>query len=880
MIERKSLPPMLLQYLEYKDNYPDTLLFFQVGDFYELFFEDAKLVSRELNLTLTSRDKGENPIPMCGMPISAVESYIARLVQGGYSVAVVSQGVLPQGAKGMVPRHLERIVTPGVQLLGNEGFAHGVVSAVFSDTPTSCVVVSTDVQSGLIKVDEGVAAIELVNILERRMTKEVVWYEVMHGQQLTSRSSLVKPVESRLAVKVKWRGESYLKNGSFEYVTGFLHSTPAVRKTIRLLLNYLEEITINVVASSLTLQEGEEGERAVIDATTRSNLELESSSRTGQKEGSLWGTLDQCVTKLGSRRLRELISSPFISEIEIQDRINVVRLFTEKEQDRFALRQLLAETSEVSRIATRIALGVVSPRELSSMRSTLRVLPEITALLASLNSESSLLHRLKAGLTLPASLYIAYEEFLTDNPPPGLKEGGVVRTGFNTEVDHFRTMALGGKQWFEQFAEEERRRTGISSLKVRYNQVLGFFIDITVANATKVPPHYEQRQSTVNSRRFVVPELKEAEKEYFSAQEKMVKAELELWKFFIAERVHETPIYRVLAEALADIDMLATGAELARVNSYCEPVIEGAIINIVDGKHPVLARYLGGQFIPNSIKIGGNNAKSLIVTGPNMGGKSTYLRQAALIVIMAQIGWFVPARSATIGVVDRFFARLGASDNLLEGESTFMVEMRETSTILAQASEKSLVVMDEVGRGTSTTDGVALAQAILEWILYQSRCRCIFATHYHELCDLENDLVKNISVQAKYVEGEVVFTHRIIEGAASRSYGVEVARLAGLPRSLLERARSLIDAAELLKHKETEGSFCGALSVIDGKTAGKDPYGSETVFLRPVDPHNQIALDLTKRLQETDPSSLSPLEALKLIYELKEQFMPDLVQNT
>jgi DNA mismatch repair protein MutS len=873
--DRRNLPPMLVQYLEYKDQYPDAFLFFQVGDFYELFFDDAVKVATELNLTLTSRDKGADPIPMCGVPIGAVEGYLSRLVQNGYSVAIVSQQPVPNGFKGMVPRRLDRIITPGVQLLGGDGLNHGVVGAIFAESVQGCIVATTDVQSGMIVLDEGLHFHQdLLNVLERRMVQEVVWYDRLEGLSLDRRNSTVRIVEARVGTNSKWRGDSYLKEGAFEAVQGFSHASPSVRKCVRLLLNYLEEITINVSALKLSLVtrseiDSGEGRRMSIDATTRTNLEIDRNIRTGQKEGSLWGSVDKCSTSIGSRRLRDLLIAPLADVATIRERQDLVRVFHRQGIDRNNVQQLLRRNCDMSRVATRIGLGVVTPRELGSVRDTLRILPDIAGILSLHPQEGLLYTRMVEALTVCPELYAAFAEFLVDELPPSLKEGGVVRDEFDPDVARARSLATGGRSWFERFAEEERVRTGITSLKVKFNNVLGFFIEVTLINATKVPPEYEPRQSTTNTRRYVVPELKAAEKEYFKAHETMVAREQVLYEIFVNERRADISILRGIGEALADLDVLVTGGEIAGRGGSCYPEVydgrdEGNQITIQDGKHPVLKEVLGDAFIPNSVQLGGESQSLMIVTGPNMGGKSTFLRQTALMTILAQIGWCVPAAGMKLNVVDKVFARLGASDNLLEGESTFMVEMREAGMILTQATSRSLVVIDEIGRGTSTTDGVALAQSILEWLVHDIRCRCLFATHYHQLSELNDPRICNVSVQAEYQDGLVVFTHRIAPGAASRSYGLEVARLAGLPEKLLLRARHLLKEGEQLQVQPQNVSTVFDSRRGDGELFSSEVYQSRKEYLA-----NQKGREIMELLNELDPANITPQAAMNLIFELK-----------
>lgn len=859
----RTLPPMLQQYLEYKETYSDALLFFQVGDFYELFFDDAVFVARELNLTLTSRDKhAVNPIPMCGVPMGAVDGYLQRLVEAGFSVAVVSQQPVPAGFKGMVPRFLERVITPGVQLLGRESQSHGTVAAVYVEDESQVWLASTDVQSGVIRIDDGLRLDVLVDALERRMVNEVVLSAKIRG--VDRRKQDIRLIERRLGSQIKWREESYLEDGDFAEVGGLLFCEPSVKKTVRLLLNYLEETTIDVAATALKIEVGNNDAFLVLDATTRSNLEIDKNVRSQRKEGSLWGVLDHTVTVSGSRRLRELLCMPFANLAKIDERLDSVAELCQRESLRSGLRRLLKDTGDIGRIATRIALGVVHPRELGNLRDSLCLAEAIEALI---DTSDALLVRLKGALDTDRKVIAVLQDFLAPTLPPSGKDGGIIRDGFHPEVDRLRQLAHGGKSWFENFAQEQREITGISSLKVKFNQVLGFFIEVTTANASKVPAHYEPRQNTTNARRYVVPELKQAEGEYFGAKSRLVELERQLMDELVVSLKTYVDFFRVVAHTLAELDVLSTAAEVAQRNAYCRPIMGQAGLKMVGARHPVLAESLGHSFVPNPVELGGaTNHRVMIVTGPNMGGKSTFLRQTALITIMAQCGWFVPAESAHLELVDRVFARLGASDNLLEGESTFMVEMREAATIVAQANDKSLVVIDEVGRGTSTTDGVAIAQSILEWITLKTRSYCLFATHYHQLCSLAHqpdfrDFVTNVSVGSQQVDGEVVFTHQIVPGQANRSYGLEVARLAGLPRELVARAATILDVG-------SHGPDGAKSAPANGSVLQPALFPDHSFRSRRESEDLRELKGLRNRIANINPDSLSPREALSVLYDL------------
>ncbi|MBX7143795.1 MAG: DNA mismatch repair protein MutS [Oligoflexia bacterium] len=868
-IDTQKLPPMLTQYLEYKRQYPDCQVFFQVGDFYELFFEDAVTVSRVLNLTLTTRDKNDpDPVPMCGVPIAVIDNYLERLVQRGFSVAIISQVGEPTG-KGMVARKLERIITPGVRVLGRaeDDGAVAIVGTCYVESDEDIALAFTDVQSGRIAVREGLNQHNLMPEVQRVGAAEIIVPRSVRGKAVDRRNTWVRDIERAQGEHgLKYRPESYVENTktsvrNFSSIPGYASLSVCAKKAVRLLLAYLDETTIDRQLSFSEISPKAYSRALLIDATTRRHLELVANTRDGGEEGTLLQHLKRTVTPGGARLLRAWILAPLSDSGAIGARQDVVDFFAERQTLRDALRATLKFVADAERIAARIELDVASPRELGALRDTLKNAPRIAELLRTEGAaELVLAADVLARLEVPPQPLQELERTLSDNPPLSVQDGGVVRDGFDTELDRLRRLKAEGKSWIVELEASEKTRTGISSLKIRYNNVLGYFIEVTRANVDKVPSNYMRRQSTVNAERFTTTELREREEEVLGAEGRSLALEKTHFEALRSAIKPYLSALRLCAGALAELDILVAFAELKVACAYVRPSVDdsGEYV-VVDGKHPVLAQRLEHAYVPNSLHMGRRDKRCLVITGPNMGGKSTYIRQAGLIAIMAHCGAPVPARSVRMGMVDRIFARIGAADNIAEGDSTFMVEMREASNILSAASERSLLLIDEIGRGTATSDGLAIARAILEWVVERVEARTLFATHFHELTDLaeSNVLIANLCVGSIDRDGEVYFTHLIEPGAASKSYGIEVAKLAGLPAELISRAREILaQLAETsgAKNKRQLGLF-------------------QNVASRPaeikVPADYEVLKALNKRIQDIDVDGLSPREALDLVYALK-----------
>lgn len=895
-----KLPPMLVQYREYKGHYPDCLILFQVGDFYEIFFEDALTVARTLNLTLTSRDKNNpEPVPMCGVPVAVVEGYLQRLVAAGYSAAIISQeGSVPAPGKGMVNRSLERIVTPAIKILGNVENAADVdlLAAIYVDTSERGALAFSDVQTGRIVVRDDLSLSELCDGVRRITPSELILPLAIDGRRIDRRTGWVRQIEANTAgVMGKFRGETTALR-PYGDIGGYSALSPAAKKAVRLLIGYVDETTVSQRLPFTEVLTATRQDALVIDATTRENLELVRNLKDGSRSGTLYEFMDRTVTAGGSKLLRSRILAPSADLEEISARHAAVRALQRQPQLRTEIAARLKYVTDLERIAARLELVVANPRELAALRDALNLLPIVRAALSGARDTSEwprLLQEICDQLVSPADLGAMLGTSLVDSPPTSLLEGEIIRAGFNAELDDLRALRSKGRSWIAELESSERARTGIQSLKIKYNGVIGFFIEITAANRAKVPEEYVRRQSTANTERFTTPELRSREQEVLGAESKQFALERRLFEEIRQAARRFSAEIRAIAAALSALDLHVALADLAESEALVEPRLSDSLdLEIVDGRHPIVARVLAHQFVPNSLQFRPQACRVVVLTGPNMGGKSTYLRQAALIVVMAQLGSFVPAKSAAIGLVDRIFARLGASDNLREGESTFMVEMREASHIVAQASERSLVLIDEIGRGTATADGLAIARAILEWIVVKVGCRALFATHFHELTQLAAcyETVTNLSVGSVERDGEVFFTHQICPGAASGSYGIEVAKLAGLPQPLIDRARELLrETSRGSGRKGTiEQEAASQLTIFTSPTKPPTkPAGNcrgelqsandNDLPVRPFSaiPDDYLALkELEKRIAGLDPNNLTPRAALDWLFALRSTVTP------
>jgi DNA mismatch repair protein MutS len=861
---------MMQRYLEYKEQYPDALLFFQVGDFYELFFDDAVVVAKTLNLTLTSRDKNApNPIPMCGVPLSVLDGYIDRLLPMGHSIAVVTQ----TGSGSGVDRALERFITPAMRLFTSvsSDSAESVLAAVALEPDSrSGAIACTDPQTGIVRVKDSLEVPTLAKELANVSAREVILPRSSFGDKVDRRSLWVRSIESVTSSHaVKFRTEATtsteLAVPLSESARAEFHAlSPTGKRAVRLLLAYLDEVSLGNAIPIRELSPIRNSGCVSIDAATRKNLELVQNTKDGSSVGTLFGFLNSTATPGGARLLRSWVLAPLDSKSEILARQDAVR---ELMPHASAVGSNLSGLSDLERLAARVELKVASPKDLGAIRDTLERIPLLRELLAECGAP--LLQSLAQQLTLPEGVLEHLTKGLVDSPPHVLNDGGVMRDGYDEELDAIRATRSQADEWRAAFEAREKAATGITNLKVKSNNIIGYFLEIPTSQSPKAPQHYIRRQSTANADRFTTPELKTHEDAVVTAVDRQIRREQFLYTALRDSLIPVVGELRRIASAMASVDVLAALAHTAQRHAWIRPEItEDVTLSIRKGRHPIVAALLDGSFIPNSVDFSEQGGRCFIVTGPNMGGKSTYLRQTALIVVLAQIGSYVPADSAVVGLVDRIFARLGASDDLHEGESTFMVEMREASHILSHASPRSLVLIDELGRGTATTDGQSLAQSILEHLALTLESRTLFATHYHEITALAevSPKIKNLSVGSVEDGDRVVFTHEIQEGPAPRSYGIEVAKLSGLPSFVIERA------SEILSHLSEKPSGQAPITVPVRPVRAKQEDGRQQSLFgaAPQVVRDPVADKVKARVKELDVDTLSARDALQYLYSLKE----------
>jgi DNA mismatch repair protein MutS len=881
--------PLMQQYQTIKARYPHALLLFRLGDFYELFYEDAMLASRELQITLTSRnrEKGQ-PIPMCGVPYHAADGYVARLIRAGFKIAICDQMELPSPGKKIIRREVVRVITPGTATDGavldaRENNFLAAVAKHPSGSPVGLAFV--DLSTGEFQATEfsGVRADEdLRDELQLLHPRETL---LPRPQQLfdTAKNSLLEGtggVESRLEdwiFQYDYASRILREQFGVAELTGFgldnHHQSLAAAGAI---IHYLRENAARSDdASSLEalghldrVRYYEQHDALVLDPVSVRNLELinplftEEAGRSGP--ATLISALDATVTGMGARLLRSWVLRPLIDRDAIEARLNAVAHLVQQTVVRGEIRKELRGILDLERLTSRITLGLASPRELVALRRSLSQLPVLKNFLTPPpKGGSELLRRLHEEIDELADVRERLERAIADEPPALATDPGIIRNGYHGELDELRNLSQHGKQIIASMEERERKRTNIGSLKIRFNQVFGYYIEISKSNLHLAPPDYERKQTLVNAERFTSTELKEYERKILAADERILEIERQLFVEVRSSVAANAARLRKTAAAVAQMDVLTAFAKLSADRGYSRPEFNstGELL-IIGGRHPVieeLLRQRGERFVPNDLYFEPSRQQLLLVTGPNMGGKSTYLRQAALIVLLAQIGSFVPARQAKLPIIDRIFTRIGASDNLARGRSTFLVEMSEVASILNHATPASLVLLDEVGRGTSTFDGLSIAWAVVEHLQKHTRARTLFATHYHELTELADLLpaVKNVHVSVKETPNEIIFLRHVEPGSANKSYGIEVARLAGLPRSVIERAREV-----LKKHEQSEHQLSEKLSPGAAEAAAN---GNQQVLFTPLD---RAVLD---KLRDADLDQLKPIDALNLLAELKKQ---------
>jgi DNA mismatch repair protein MutS len=863
-----KLTPMLQQYQEIKNQYQDTILFFRLGDFYEMFFEDAEVASRELEITLTSREAGnERRAPMCGIPFHAADTYINRLVEKGYKVAICEQVEDPKVAKGIVKREVIRVVTPGTIIDTNmlaDKQNNYLVSVVADDISNGLAV--TDVSTGEFAVTEFQgcdAKSKLIDELVRIRPSEIVAYtsQISNVEEALLRHHQ-RPVFT--AVEPLMEGE----NRYFELLSRHFSSQTCTETLSKcqttsiaaagLLLEYLIETQKNELSHMKSLTRYQTQDYLILDAATRRNLELTRSIRDGSRRGTLLDVVDYTRTAIGGRLLRQWIEQPLVSRFAIEDRLEAVEELLHGVTLRGDLQTNLQRIYDLERLIGRLAYGSANARDLIALKNSLLMLPHLQDSLRSVKSR--ILQKTVQNLTPLTDITDCIEKAICDDPPFSVRDGNLIKTGFHPMLDELRRASLEGKDWLNRLEASEREKTGIRSLKISFNKVFGYYIEITKTNLSSVPDYFIRKQTLANAERYITPELKKYEDLILGAEEKSVQIEYQLFSEIREFLVKQIQRIQDMARYIAGLDAVVSLAECAFRNGYTRPAIaDDATLSIQDGRHPVVETLLKDSlFVPNDTYLNDTDQRIVVITGPNMAGKSTYMRQVALITLMAQMGAFVPAREAKIGIVDRIFTRVGANDDLATGQSTFMVEMKEVADILTHATSQSLLIFDEIGRGTSTFDGMSIAQSVVEYTHQTIRAKTLFATHYHELTQLEATLpsVKNYCVAVKEQGESIVFLRRIIRGGADRSYGIHVAQLAGLPGAVIERAKELL---LLLENQDI-----AATKVHAPHNAPVQAVGPAAIDL--FSKEQQILQQLT----ELDVISITPIEALNILFKMRE----------
>jgi DNA mismatch repair protein MutS len=868
--------PLMRQYVEVKKDHPNALLFFRLGDFYELFFEDAILAARELEITLTSRNKEKGiAIPMCGVPYHAVDAYIAKLIRKGFKVAICEQMEVPSAAKKLVRREVTRVVTPGTSADSSLGSEENNFLAAVATSPNRVGFAAMDLSTGDFRATEfeGEQA-------ARRIEEEL---EQLRPRELLYASQAPLLERGRPAGEQGWAGQgSYAKTPLEDWIFAPDHSIallenhfgvlslegfglagrPAAAAAAGAILYYVRSTQRGALEHVDRIGFYERQNCLVLDAVTARNLELIEPLFAASREGAtLFRSIDHTLTAMGKRLLRSWMLRPSIDPEEIGRRLDAVEAQVNDAVGREELRRALDGILDLERLLSRVTLEAATPRDVLALAASLGRIPAVRRALEGIGARrlADLLNLLDALTDVQHKISAT----LVPEPPLSFQEGGVVAAGVDRDLDELRDLSRNSKQHLAQIEERERQHTGISSLKVRFNSIFGYYLEVSRANLHLVPASYERKQTLVNAERFTTPELKQYEAKILDAEERIVEIERRVFRELRTTIAGEARRIRQTALALAEIDVLASLADTAAVGNYCRPRFEeSGEMEIIGGRHPVVEQQeLGGgndRFVPNDLYLNSTTHNIIVLTGPNMGGKSTYLRQAAVIVILAQMGSFVPARRARLGIVDRVFTRIGASDNLARGRSTFMVEMTETAAILHTATARSLILLDEVGRGTSTYDGLSIAWASIEYIHSHTRAKTLFATHYFELTELALRLpgVKNYHVAVKETGGGIAFLRQVAPGAADRSYGIEVAKLAGLPAEVIARAREV-----LLEHESAERRLTRRLSEDEG---ARSPGVQLTIFASPFEA-------VLQRLREVDLNGSTPLEALNLLSELKRE---------
>jgi DNA mismatch repair protein MutS len=874
-MEDKKITPMLKQYFEIKKDYPDTILFFRMGDFYEMFFEDAKIAAPILEVVLTSRDKKkDNSVPLCGIPHHARDPYAAKLLRNGYKVAICEQVEDPAQAKGVVKREVTHVLTPAtaLEIETTDTELNNFVISVYKDERTIAMAA----------IDLAVADFEVrsfdisnmdafINEFFRKFPREIVIPEDFQEE--------LEDIMKRFPEIANVLVNPY---DSFEY--NYFESAEVLKNQLKLtdieglglkgyesaviaagvLIKYLKSIRKTALKNVSSLRFMPKENYLILDSVSFKNLEILKNLRTGSSRGSLFEAVDYTVTPLGKRLLQKWLAYPLVEKEKIDKRLDAVEEFSQNLIARSEVRKTLKNIGDLSKLNSKVSLNIALPTHLLALKSSLLQIPLIKKDIDGLNS--AIPQSIYRDLDPLTAVVDAVEAAIADDPSNNLNDGNYIKNGFNDELDELRSISRNAKEVISKMEKEEKERTGITTLKIKYNKVFGYFIEVTKTHLKLVPSHYIRKQTLVNAERFITDELKKLEEKILKAQERIVVIERELYTRLVEEIQTYSPHLNKNAYLISLLDTVAAGAELSQRRNYIRPQVNTRNdINIKEGRHPVVELSAQQRFIPNDTQAGSNNDQILIITGPNMGGKSTFLRQNALIVILAQAGYFVPAEKAVIGLCDRIFTRIGASDSLIEGKSTFLIEMIETSIILNNATSRSLILLDEIGRGTSTFDGLSIAWAVVEYLhQLKEKPKTLFATHYHELTELSEILerVKNYHITVREWQDNVVFLHKIAPGATDQSFGIHVAKIAGVPTPVIERAK---DVLLNLEKKELNRLV---KERITGKIQ-KVPESQKTLF--PEDEEFKVWDQIRERLKEINIETITPLEALNTLHFLKHK---------
>lgn len=841
MTKKATYTPMMKHYLELKEQHEDAIIFYRLGDFYEMFFEDAKTASSELDLVLTGRNAGvEERVPMCGIPHHAAKGYIQRLIQKGYKVAIVEQLEDPALAKGLVKRDVIKIVTPGTIMDEVSDEKTTVYIASLHDFQFGLAVILCEMTTGELHaqlIDKHVMAIQ--KVLLGNNVREIVIQEKFDKK-------IVKMIEEMQTITVSFHNDNALKEEYRHLLNGI--EDDRVETAFGVLTNYLDETQKRNMAHLNAVEMVYENDFLQMDFSTKQNLELTSSLRSNSRSQTLWSFLDKCRSSMGSRLLKKWIEYPLVDTAMINRRLDAVEYLNDNFITKDELREHLGFVYDMERLSARVAYGSANPRDILRLIKTLEHTPQIFELFHDCSAYEEF-----QSIDPCRELYDMIEGAIIDNPPLTLKDGGVFVEGYNEELDQVREIGKNGKNWILELENKERERTGVKSLKIGYNRVFGYYIEVTKTNLDSIKDEfgYVRKQTLTNAERFITQELKDKEDAIVHAQERSIRLEAELFNHLLNQIKVYLPKLHDLSHALATIDALYALAEISSENGYTRPQFHiGHSIHMKEARHPILDRMMKTtRYVSNDLEMGEDN-DILMITGPNMGGKSTYMRQTVLLVIMAQIGCFVPAKKAEMPIFDQIFTRIGASDDIMSGQSTFMVEMIEANNALQNATANSLILFDEIGRGTSTYDGMALAQAMIEYIMRNIKAKTLFSTHYHELTEMaeKNAGIRNVHVDVHEEDDKVTFLYRVLDGKADKSYGINVARLAHLPSSVLERAKQILDNLELQPNMVKEV---------------KPPLVIEK--------ENPQHMQIINQVKQVDVNKMTPMEAMQFLYELKEK---------